>query len=197
MLFQKKKTAIDWLVVGLGNPGMAYEHTRHNAGYDALTVLAKDHGIVLNKKQFKALTGIGEIAGKKVMLLFPQTFMNNSGEAVQAAMAFYKLATEQVLVLSDDIALNPGVVRVRKKGSDGGQKGLRSIIQHVGEDTFPRVRIGVGAKPHPAYDLADWVLSKYKKDEQPLMEEAFEKAAGAAKEIIAGSIETAMNKYSH
>ncbi len=197
MFFQKKKTAIDWLVVGLGNPGMAYEHTRHNAGIDALTVLAKDHGIVLNKKQFKALTGTGEIAGKKVMLLFPQTFMNNSGEAVQAAMAFYKLTTDQVLVLSDDIALNPGVVRVRKKGSDGGQKGLRSIIQHIGEDTFPRVRIGVGAKPHPAYDLADWVLSKYKKDEQPLMEDAFEKAAGAAKCIIGGSIEEAMNKYSH
>jgi len=197
MLFQKKKTAIDWLVVGLGNPGMAYEHTRHNAGYDALTVLAKEYHIRLDKKQFKALTGTGEIAGKKVMLLFPQTFMNNSGEAVQAAMAFYKLSTDQLLVLSDDIALNPGVVRVRKKGSDGGQKGLRSIIQHIGEDAFPRVRIGVGAKPHPAYDLADWVLSKYKKDEQPLMEEAFEKAAGAVKEIVGGSIEVAMNKYSH
>lgn len=197
MIFQKKKSAIDWLVVGLGNPGMAYEHTRHNAGIDALTVLAKDAGIELNKKQFKALTGTGDIGGKKVMLLFPQTFMNNSGEAVQAAMAFYKLSPAQLLVLSDDIALNPGVVRVRKKGSDGGQKGLRSIITHIGEDTFPRVRIGVGAKPHPAYDLADWVLSKYKKDEQPLMEEAFEKAAAAAKEIIVGDIESAMNKYSH
>lgn len=197
MIFQKKKSAIDWLVVGLGNPGMAYEHTRHNAGIDALTVLAKDAGIELNKKQFKALTGTGDIGGKKVMLLFPQTFMNNSGEAVQAAMAFYKLSPAQLLVLSDDIALNPGVVRVRKKGSDGGQKGLRSIITHIGEDTFPRVRIGVGAKPHPAYDLADWVLSKYKKDEQPLMEDAFEKAAAAAKEIIVGDIESAMNKYSH
>ena len=197
MIFQKKKTAIDWLVVGLGNPGMAYEHTRHNAGIDALTVLAKDAGITLNKKQYKALIGTGEIAGKKVMLMFPQTFMNNSGEAVREAMAFYKLTPDQLLVLSDDIALNPGVVRVRKKGSDGGQKGLRSIIGCIGEDTFPRVRIGVGAKPHPAYDLADWVLSKYKKDEQPLMEDAFDKAAGAAKLIIGGDIEAAMNKYSH
>lgn len=197
MIFQKKKSPIDWLVVGLGNPGMAYEHTRHNAGIDALSVLAEDAGIQLNKKQFKALTGTGDIAGKKVMLLFPQTFMNNSGEAVQAAMTFYKLHADQLLVLSDDIALNPGVVRVRKKGSDGGQKGLRSILCHVGEDTFPRVRIGVGAKPHPAYDLADWVLSKYKKDEQPLMEEAFEKAAAAAKLIIAGNIDEAMNRYSH
>ena len=197
MIFQKKKTAIDWLVVGLGNPGMAYEHTRHNAGYDALTILAKDHGIDLNKKQFKALVGTGTIGGQKVMLMFPQTFMNNSGEAVQAAMAFYKLSADQLLVLSDDIALNPGVVRVRGKGSDGGQKGLRSIICSIGEDAFPRVRIGVGAKPHPAYDLADWVLSKYKKDEQPLMEEAFEKAAAAAKEIITVSVQSAMNKYSH
>ena len=197
MIFQKKKTAIDWLIVGLGNPGMAYEHTRHNAGYDALCVIAKDAGITLSKKQFKAMVGTGEIAGKKVMLMFPQTFMNASGEAVREAMSFYKLSADQLLVLSDDIALNPGVVRVRKKGSDGGQKGLRSIIGCIGDDNFPRVRIGVGAKPHPAYDLADWVLSKYKKDEQPLMEDAFEKAAGAAKEIVAGSIETAMNKYSH
>lgn len=197
MIFQKKKTAIDWLIVGLGNPGMAYEHTRHNAGYDALTLLAKDHGIALNKKQFKALVGTGTIGNQKVMLMFPQTFMNNSGEAVQAAMAFYKLSADRLLVLSDDIALNPGVVRVRGKGSDGGQKGLRSIICSIGEDAFPRVRIGVGAKPHPAYDLADWVLSKYKKDEQPLMEEAFEKAAAAAKEIITVGVQSAMNKYSH
>ncbi len=197
MIFQKKKTAIDWLIVGLGNPGMAYEHTRHNAGYDALCVIAKDAGVTLSKKQFKAMVGTGEIAGKKVMLMFPQTFMNASGEAVREAMNFYKLSADQLLVLSDDIALNPGVVRVRKKGSDGGQKGLRSIIGCIGDDNFPRVRIGVGAKPHPAYDLADWVLSKYKKDEQPLMEDAFEKAAGAAKCIVAGSIEEAMNKYSH
>ena len=197
MLFQKKKTAIDWLIVGLGNPGMAYEHTRHNAGYDALCVLAKEAGITLSKKQFKALVGTGEIGGQKVMLMFPQTFMNASGEAVREAMAFYKLSPEQLLVLSDDIALNPGVVRVRGKGSDGGQKGLRSIIQCIGENTFPRVRIGVGAKPHPAYDLADWVLSKYKKDEQPLMEDAFEKAAGAAKTIVTDSVEAAMNRYSH
>ncbi len=123
--------------------------------------------------------------------------MNNSGEAVAAAMAFYKLAPSQVLVLSDDISLAPGVVRVRKKGSDGGQKGLRSIIAHIGEDTFPRVRIGVGEKPHPSYDLARWVLSKYTKDEQPLMQDAFDRAAGAARLIIAGRIEDAMNRYSH
>lgn len=197
MLFGRNKSAIDFLVVGLGNPGMAYEGTRHNAGCTALAVLAKDAGAELTKKQFKALTATATIEGKKVLLLFPQTFMNNSGEAVQAAMAFYKLAPEQLLVLSDDISLDVGGVRVRKKGSDGGQKGLRSIIQHIDSDQFPRIRIGVGAKPHPAYDLADWVLSKYKKDEQPLMDEAFEKAAAAARLVIAGRIDEAMNKYSH
>ncbi|MBE6779277.1 MAG: aminoacyl-tRNA hydrolase [Ruminococcaceae bacterium] len=197
MLFGRSKSAIDYLVVGLGNPGMAYEGTRHNAGCTALAVLAKDTGITLDKKQFKALTGTGTVEGKRVLLLYPQTFMNNSGEAVQAAMAFYKLTPEQVLVLSDDISLDVGGVRVRKKGSDGGQKGLRSIICHIGTDQFPRIRIGVGAKPHPAYDLADWVLSKYKKEEQPLMEEAFEKAAAAARLVIAGRIDEAMNKYSH
>lgn len=197
MLFQKKTGGIDWIVVGLGNPGMAYEGTRHNAGCTALSVLADMAKIPMNKKQFKALTGTGTVEGQKVLLLFPQTFMNNSGEAVQAAMSFYKVPTERLLVLSDDIALDVGALRVRKKGSDGGQKGLRSIIQHVGEDTFPRIRIGVGKKPHPAYDLADWVLSKYKKDEQPLMEDAFEKAAKAACLVIAGKVEQAMNTYSH
>ena len=197
MIFGKKKSAIDWLIVGLGNPGMAYDGTRHNAGYDALCVLAKDHGIRLDKKQFKALVGTGDIGGKKVMLLFPQTFMNASGEAVREALNFYKMTPDQLLVLSDDIALNPGVIRVRKKGSDGGQKGLRSIIGCIGDDNFPRIRIGVGAKPHPAYDLADWVLSKYKKDERVLMEEAFDKAAGAAKTVVTATIEEAMNKYSH
>ena len=197
MLFQKKSGPIDWLVVGLGNPGMTYEGTRHNAGCSALAVLAKDAGVELDKKQFKGLTATATVEGKKVLLLFPQTFMNNSGEAVQAAMAFYKLQPDQLLVLSDDITLDVGGVRVRKKGSDGGQKGLRDIIAHVGTEDFPRIRIGVGKKPHPAYDLVDWVLSKYKKEELPLMEEAFEKAAAAACLVVAGRIEEAMNKYSH
>ena len=197
MLFRKKTGGIDWVVVGLGNPGMAYEGTRHNAGCTALAALAAMADIAMTKKQFKAVTGTGTIEGQKVLLLFPQTFMNNSGEAVQAAMAFYKVPPERLLVLSDDIALDVGAVRVRKKGSDGGQKGLRSIIQHIGADTFPRIRIGVGAKPHPAYDLADWVLSRYKKDEQPLMDEAFEKAAKAACLVIAGKVDQAMSTYSH
>ena len=197
MLFGRKSGGIDFLVVGLGNPGMAYENTRHNAGYEALAQLAHRNKIELNKKQFKALTGVGTVAGKKTLLLFPQTFMNKSGEAVQAAMAFYKLSPEQLLVLSDDIALDVGGVRVRKKGSDGGQKGLRSIITYIGSDGFARVRVGVGKKPHPAYDLADWVLSKFKKDEQPAMTQAYENAAAAAELIVGGRIDEAMNKFSH
>lgn len=199
MLFGKGKSGggIGFLIVGLGNPGMAYEGTRHNAGCSALAVLAADEGVQLNKTQFKALTATAEIGGQKALLLFPQTFMNNSGEAVQAAMAFYKLTPDRLVVLSDDIALPVGAVRVRRKGSDGGQKGLRSIIAHIGTDEFPRVRIGVGAKPHPAYDLADWVLSKFKKDEQPLMDDAFAKAAAAARLIACGQIDTAMERYSH
>ena len=196
MLFQRTG-GVDFLIVGLGNPGMAYENTRHNAGYGALQALAKELHTELNKKQCKALTGTGEIDGRRVLLLFPQTFMNLSGEAVQAAMHFYKLPPERLLVFSDDVALPLGAVRVRRSGSDGGQKGLRSIIGCIGTDTFPRVRIGVGAKPHPAYDMADWVLSRFKPDEQPVMEEAYEKAAGAAQLIIAGHIDRAMNRYSH
>lgn len=197
MLFGRKSGGIDFIVVGLGNPGAAYEGTRHNAGCAALGEFARRNGIELNKKQFKALTGVGTVAGKKTLLLFPQTFMNNSGEAVQAAMTFYKLTPDRLLVLSDDISLDVGGVRVRKKGSDGGQKGLRSIITHIGTEEFPRVRVGVGKKPHPAYDLADWVLSKFKKDELPAMGEAFENAASAAELIVGGKIDEAMNKFSH
>ena len=197
MLFQKAGGAPEWLIVGLGNPGMAYEGTRHNAGCTALAELADRAGVRLDKKQFKALTATAAIGEKKVLLMFPQTFMNNSGEAVQAAMAYYKLSPEQLVVLSDDISLPVGGLRVRKKGSDGGQKGLRSIIACIGSEDFARVRIGIGAKPHPAYDLADWVLSHYKKDEQPLMDDAFERAAKAAEMIVAGDIDKAMNTFSH
>lgn len=196
MLFQRTG-GVDFLLVGLGNPGMAYENTRHNAGYGALQMLAAELHTELSKKQCKALTGTGEIDGRRVLLLFPQTFMNLSGEAVQAAMHFYKLQPEQLLVFSDDVALPLGAVRVRRSGSDGGQKGLRSIIGCIGTDAFPRVRIGVGAKPHPAYDMADWVLSRFKPEEQPAMDEAYKKAAGAAKLIVTGHIDQAMNRYSH
>ncbi len=188
---------MDFLLVGLGNPGLSYENTRHNAGCAALQALAKEMGVSLTKKQFKGLTATGELENRRVLLLFPQTFMNLSGESVQEAMHFYKLSPEQLLVFSDDVALKLGALRVRRKGSDGGQKGLRSIIGCIGSDAFPRVRIGVGEKPHPAYDMADWVLSRFGKEEQPLMEEAYERAAAAARLIVAGKTDEAMNRFSH
>lgn len=197
MIFGKKSGGVDWLVVGLGNPGMSYENTRHNAGHDGLAALCREWDVKLEKRQFKALVGTAAVNGQKILLMFPQTFMNNSGEAVGEAMRFYKLNPDRLLVMSDDISLDVGVLRVRKKGSDGGQKGLRSIIAHVGTEEFARIRIGIGAKPHPAYDLADWVLSKYRKEEQTAMDEAFEKAAKAAQMIVEGQIDEAMNKFSH
>ena len=190
-------TPITHLLVGLGNPGKQYALTRHNAGFLCMDKICETYHCPTDRSKFNALVGETTIAGARVLLMRPQTYMNASGEAVAAAARFYKIEPAHIIICSDDVSLDVGGMRVRGKGSDGGQKGLRSIICSIGEDAFPRVRIGVGAKPHPAYDLADWVLSKYKKDEQPLMEEAFEKAAAAAKEIMVGSVQSAMNKYSH
>lgn len=201
-MFLKKKefsasSAPEFLIVGLGNPGEKYEYTRHNSGFLTLDRLCVEENFKINKIKFKSLMGEVKLGGHRCIVIKPQTFMNNSGEAVQAAMAYYKLSLEQLVVLSDDISLPVGGLRVRKKGSDGGQKGLRSIIACIGSEDFARVRIGIGAKPHPAYDLADWVLSHYKKDEQPLMDDAFERAAKAAEMIVAGDIDKAMNTFSH
>ena len=195
MIF-RKAGPIDFLIVGLGNPGKQYEHTRHNAGVRALNALAADLGAEVKRARFSALCGEGTVGDKRVLLLFPQTYMNNSGEAVAAAMKFYKLEPSQLLVFSDDVALPLGTVRVRRKGSDGGQKGLRSIITHLGTEEFARVKLGVGEKPHPQMDLADWVLSRFTKAESETMDTAAKTAAEAAKVIVAGNIDEAMNRYS-
>ena len=195
MIF-KKAGPIDFLIVGLGNPGKQYEHTRHNAGVRALNALAADLGAEVKRARFSALCGEGTVGDKRVLLLFPQTYMNNSGEAVSAAMKFYKLEPSQLLVFSDDVALPLGTVRVRRKGSDGGQKGLRSIITHLGTEEFARVKLGVGEKPHPQMELADWVLSRFTKAESETMDTAAKTAADAAKVIVAGNIDEAMNRYS-
>lgn len=198
MLFRKNKPAgpVDFLIVGLGNPGKQYEATRHNAGFIALEALAEKLAVRVDRVRFQSFCGEAAIGDKRVLLLMPQTFMNNSGEAVCEAMRFYKLSPEQLLVFSDDISLPVGTVRVRRKGSDGGQKGLRSIIQLGGSDQFPRIKLGVGQKPHPDYDLAAWVLSKFTKEEQPKMLEAARSAAEAACLVAEGRIEEAMNRYS-
>ena len=195
MIF-KKAGPIDFLVVGLGNYGKQYENTRHNAGFRALNALADDLGADVKRARFSALCGEGNVGDKRVLLMLPQTYMNNSGEAVAAAMKFYKLEPSQLLVFSDDVSLPLGTVRVRRKGSDGGQKGLRSIITYLGTEDFVRIKLGVGEKPHPQMELADWVLSRFTKAEGETMDTAAKTAADAAKLIVAGNIDEAMNRYS-
>ena len=183
---------ITHLIVGLGNPGDKYFHTRHNAGYLMMDYLSQRCSTQVNKLKFKALVGEATIAGKRCLLMKPQTFMNASGEAVQQATAFYKIPMENVLVLSDDVSLVVGRVRVRKKGSDGGQRGLRSIITLMNTDEFPRIRFGVGQKPHPDYDLADWVLSEFNKEEKKALFSAFEKAYDGVVKVLEGDFDGAM-----
>lgn len=198
MLFRKPASlgAVDFIIVGLGNPGKKYEGTRHNAGFVAVEALAKRLGVRVDRVKFKALCGEAVIGDKKVLLMMPQTFMNNSGEAMREAAAFYKLPPERCLILCDDISLPVGTIRIRRKGSDGGQRGLRSIITLCGSEAFPRVKIGVGQKPHPDYDLAAWVLSKFTKDEALLLLSAADRAAEAACLIVEGDIDEAMNRFS-
>lgn len=194
MLFQRRQTGIDWLIVGLGNPGKQYENTRHNAGFVALDAAADAWGIRVVRAKFSALTGTGEVGGSKVLLLKPQTFMNNSGAAVGAAASFYKLPPERVIVLFDDISLAPGRLRVRRCGSAGGHNGIKSIIAAIGQD-FPRVKIGVGEKPHPEYDLADWVLGKPSGDDRKAIASRTDDVRGAVEMILKGQLDAAMSKY--
>jgi PTH1 family peptidyl-tRNA hydrolase len=183
---------ITHLVVGLGNPGDKYYLTRHNAGFLMMDYLSKRLGVKIDRLKFKALTAEATVGGKRVLLMKPQTFMNASGEAVQAAAAFYKIPMENVLVFSDDISLDVGRMRVRRKGSDGGQRGLRSIIRIMDTDEFPRIRFGIGEKPHPDYDLADWVLSEFNKAEQEKLFASFEKAYDGMIHVLDGDVDGAM-----
>lgn len=194
MLF-KRPGGISWLVVFLGNPGTKYEMTRHNAGFMAGDAMAKAQGAAINRSRFKALTGTCDIGGETVMLMKPQTFMNLSGEAVAQAVSFYKLAPDHVIVVSDEVALPIGKLRIRTKGSAGGHNGLKNIIVLLGTDQFPRIRIGVGAAPHPDYDMADWVLSSFKgKDAEDILAAAA-RAAEAVECYITKGADRAMNLY--
>jgi PTH1 family peptidyl-tRNA hydrolase len=187
--------AIEYIVVGLGNPGREYESTRHNAGFMALDKLAMKHNAAVTKLKFKALCGDAMIGGKRALLLKPSTYMNKSGESVLEAMQFYKVPIERVIVLSDDVALDIGTLRIRRSGSDGGQKGLRNIIYLTGKDTFPRVRLGVGAKPHPGMDMAAWVLSKFSKDDMIKLDSVLDDAVSAVELIVKGQVQDAMNRF--
>ena len=194
-MFFKKQTSIDAIIVGLGNPGKKYEGTRHNAGFAALDHVAEKWGVRVTKAKFDALTGTGTAAGVKVLLMKPQTFMNLSGEAVRDAASFYKIPPEHVIVLSDDVSLDVGTLRVRAKGSAGGQNGLKNIIYHLNSEDFPRVKIGVGKKPRPDYDLAAWVLGKFPAEDQKAIDKACEDAVNAAACIIAEDCAAAAQKF--
>ena len=183
-----------YLIAGLGNPGKQYEGSRHNAGFSSVDILADKLGISINENKHKGLCGKGIIGGEKVILLKPQTYMNLSGESLRAASDFYKIEPENIIVIYDDIDLAVGHVRVRVKGSAGGHNGIKSIIAHLGTQEFPRVRVGVGAKPD-RMDLADYVLGRFSQIERPVMEEAFETAAQAAIAIVEEGIDKAMNRF--
>lgn len=199
MFFKKKEfsdsSAPEFLIVGLGNPGDKYEYTRHNTGFLTLDRLATEENFRINKIKFKSLMGEVRLNGHRCLVIKPQTFMNNSGEAVREVCTFYKIPPENVIVIFDDISLPCGKLRVRRKGSDGGHNGIKSIIYHLKSDAFPRIKVGVGAKPHPDYDLADWVLSTFKKDEMEELKSAIEKACEAIRLIADGKTDQAMNKF--
>ncbi len=187
--------AIRWLVVCLGNPGLRYEGTRHNAGFMTADALAKKLNVRIDRARFKALTGRCVIGGEGVLLMKPQTYMNLSGEAAAQAAAFYKIPPERVLVVSDETALPIGTLRVRTRGSAGGHNGLKSLIACLGTEDFPRVRLGVGAPPHPDYDMADWVLSVFRNEDAERMHDAAARAADAVVCYISEGADRAMNRY--
>ena len=191
----KAATPITFIVAGLGNPGKDYDGTRHNAGFAAMDYIAEKTGEKIQKAKFESLVAEATIGGVRVLLMKPQTFMNCSGTAISAAADFYKIAPENVIVICDDITQNPGKMRIRKSGSAGGHNGLKSIIAFLDSQNFKRIRIGVGAKPNPNYDLADWVLGKFSKDDKVLVNSCYENAYNAIELIVKGDIEKAMCAY--
>lgn len=193
MLFSKPK--YDYIIVGLGNPGDKYTETRHNAGFRCLDILIKELNAGPEKNKFQSLIYDGEIKGHKVLFQKPLTFMNNSGAAVTEVARFFKIPFENVIVVSDDVTMDAGRLRIRKSGSHGGHNGLRDIIELSGTDNIPRVKIGMGQKPHPEYDLADWVLGKPNKEDKEKIDDAEKRAAEAIKLMVANDIGMAMNKF--
>ncbi len=189
------KGKIEYIIVGLGNFGIEYNETRHNAGFMVMDKLSEKKSFEINRVKFKSKAGETVLSDKRCLVLKPATYMNNSGEAVTLAMNFYKIPIENVIVVYDDISLEPGKLRIRRKGSDGGHNGIKSIIALTGSDAFPRIKIGVGKKPNPKYNLADWVLSKFSEDDKKALEPAFENAVNSLELIVSGNIDKAMNLY--
>ena len=193
MLFSKP--ACDWLIVGLGNPGDNYSRTRHNAGFRAVDILGEKLGVKIDRAKYRGRYGQGTYKGQKLVLLKPQTFMNLSGLSVMDAARFYKLPPERIIVLFDDISLDVGRLRIRGDGSAGGHNGIKSIIGSINSQSFPRVKIGVGAKPHPDYELADWVLSAFRPEEEKTLGPALERAADATLALIEHGVYEAANRF--
>lgn len=199
MFFSKRTPApggpVEFIIAGLGNPGREYENTRHNAGFMAVDRLAEKHGAKINRIKFKGSVGDCQIEGHRVLLLKPGTFMNLSGQAVQEAAAYHKIPLDRVLVLMDDVSLPVGALRIRKKGSAGGHNGLKNIIYLTGRDDFPRVKIGVGEKPHPDYDLADWVLGKFSPEDAKTLLALLRDIPAICELFVQGKLDQAMSRY--
>lgn len=195
MIFKRDGGGYTWLLVGLGNPGSKYESTRHNMGFLAVDKLAEVEHFKFNKLRFKAWTATAELGGEKVLVMKPQTYMNLSGEAVGEAARFYKIPPEHVLVISDDISLPIGKLRIRANGSAGGHNGLKNIIAHLGSDQFPRIKVGVGMPENADYDIADWVTGRPMGAEQKPLMEALDKAVAAVPVLIRDGVEKAQNKF--
>ena len=193
MLFRRQPC--DWLIVGLGNPGEHYARTRHNVGFRTLDLLAKQLGVRVDRAKFRGLTATAVLEDRRLLLLKPQTFMNSSGLSVMDAARFYKLPPERVLLIFDDVSLPVGRLRVRSDGSAGGHNGIKSVIGCLNSEAFPRVKIGIGAKPHEEYELADWVLSTFSKQEEQALAPVLEHAAEAVAELILHGVEAAANRF--
>ena len=195
MFLKKDSGGPGWMLVCLGNPGEKYENTRHNVGFMVADEVAQRQNKPIQRLKFKALTNLFPISGEKVLVMKPVTYMNLSGEAVRPAADYYKIPPERILVVSDDTALPVGKLRIRLKGSAGGHNGLKSIIEHLGTDPFPRLRVGVGEKPHPDYDLADWVLGTFQGEDKKAIDAAVKRAADAVECIFAQVLDRAMGKF--